>query len=231
MRGLSWGLGIFGIPLGLTACAGPGDEVLYRSPETAEELLTDFRLSDPDAWRAGGDGEGVWLELFGASEYQPPFRSPLNIALVDGLSFGDFVLEAELQQTGREYGHRDLCLFFGYQGPSRFYYVHFASAADENAHNVFLVDDAPRRNIASRTTAGIEWGEGVWHSVRLERRLEEGSIRVYFDDMSEPIMVAEDLRFDWGMVGFGSFDDVGRIRNLVLRGGEVREMAFDGEGK
>ena len=215
-------LRIGGISLVLAACAAPGDRVLYRSPHRSDDLLADFQFSDPTAWRAGGDEQGPWLELFQASEYQPPFRSPLNIALVSGLHFGDFVLEAELQQTGREYGHRDLCLFFGYQGPSQFYYVHFASAADENAHNVFLVDDAPRRNIAARTTAGIEWGDELWHRVRVERRVREGSIRVYFDDMSEPIMVAEDRRFGWGMVGFGSFDDVGRIRNLVLRGEDVR---------
>ncbi len=219
--------------LALAACSAPEDHDLYWSPILAEDLLADFEFSDPAAWRAGSDGAGPWLELFGASEYLPPFRSPLNIALMSGLQFGDFVLEAEVQQTGREYGHRDLCLFFGYQGPSQFYYVHFASAADENAHNVFLVDDAPRRNIATQTTAGIEWGDGVWHRVRLERRLGDGSIRVYFDDMSEPIMVAWDRRFGMGMLGFGSFDDVGRIRNMVLRGGESRPRegaAFGGGG-
>ena len=57
---------------------------------------------------------------------------------------------------------------------------------------------------------------------RLERRLADGSIRVFFDNMSEPVMVAENQRFDWGMVGVGSFDDVGRIRNLVVRGAESR---------
>lgn len=213
---------LFWITAVVGACAGPGGTALFRSADDAESLLTEFQLSDASAWRTGSDEDGAWLEVYLASGYQPPFRSPLNIALVDGLSFGDFVLEAEVLQTGREYGHRDLCLFFGYQGPDRFYYVHLASAADENAHNVFLVDGAPRWNIAERTTEGIEWGEDTWHRVRLERRLEDGSIRVFFDDMQKPIMEARDSRFSWGMVGFGSFDDVGRIRNLVLRGGEVR---------
>ena len=31
----------------------------------------------------------------------------------------DFVLEADLLQTGRQYGHRDLCLFFGFVSPIR----------------------------------------------------------------------------------------------------------------
>ena len=114
------------VSLLLTACSSP----LYRSPEDPQALLADFTFTDANAWRTGGDAEGPYLELFAASEYTPPHRSPLNIALLDGRTLGDFVLEAELQQTGREYGHRDLCLFFGYQGPSQFYYVHLASVAD-----------------------------------------------------------------------------------------------------
>lgn len=206
------------VPTLLASCSTP----LYRSPEDPEALLADFTYTDASAWRTGGDLEGPYLELHAASEYTPPHRSPLNIALLEGATFGDFTLEAELQQTGREYGHRDLCLFFGYQGPGQFYYVHLASVADETAHNVFIVDGADRRNIASRTTSGVEWGDGDWHRVRLERRLPEGTIRVFFDDMSTPIMVAEDRTFLWGMVGVGSFDDVGRVRNLAVWGEPLR---------
>jgi hypothetical protein len=146
-------------------------------------------------------------------------RSPLNIAFIKGKKFGNFILEADLQQTGKEYGHRDLCLFFGLKDPSNFYYTHMASNADPNAHNIFLVNDAPRTNIASRTTEGIDWGATEdWHKVRLERNIESGIIRVFVNDMINPLMEAEDKHFDFGYIGFGSFDDTGKIDNIKIWG-------------
>lgn len=157
------------------------------------------------------------LELFAASRYQPPVRSPLALAILKGQSFGDFQLDAEVRQTSREYAHRDLCLVFGYQAPDRYYYAHLASTKDANAHDVFLVDGAARRPIATRTTAGVEWGQG-WHHVRVSRDLASGRIAVYFDDLDTPVLEAADTTLSWGRIGFGSFDDTGCLRALEVRG-------------
>ena len=75
---------------------------------------------------------------------------------------------------------------------------------------------APRKNFARETTRGVNWGLGVWHKVRLERRVADGSIRVYFDDLTRPIMQAEDKTFLWGFIGFGSFDDTGMVDNVRI---------------
>jgi len=129
------------------------------------------------------------------------------------------VIEVQLAQTGREYGHRDLCIFFGTKDPTNFYYVHIASVADDHANNIFLVNDEPRVKIASKTTEGTDWGEtGSWHTARIERRLEDGSIKVFFDDMAVPIMEATDTHFDFGQIGFGSFDDTGQFNNIQIWG-------------
>lgn len=176
-----------------------------------------FRFSDSAAFAVDVEEGDVVLTARGGAKYAPPHRSPLNIALLDAPAFGDFVLDLEMQQTGREYGHRDLCLFFGHQGPARYYYVHIASKADPNAHNVFLVDGAPRRSFAARTTEGIDWGSpDSWHRVRLVRN--GASIRVYFDDLETPIMEAEDATHGVGRIGFGSFDDEGRFRRIRIQG-------------
>ena len=47
-------------------------------------------------------------------------------------------------------------------------------------------------------------------------------IKVYFDDMSAPIMEAEDRHFDFGKIGFGSFDDTGRVDNIKVWGKETK---------
>ena len=36
-------------------------------------------------------------------------------------------------------------------------------AADDHAHNVFIVNGAPRTKIAKRTTSGVDWGKVVFH--------------------------------------------------------------------
>lgn len=154
------------------------------------------------------------MELVRQSRYQPPVRSPFNLAVMADRVFGDFVLEVDLVQTGKEYGHRDMVIAFGIQDPSRFYYVHLATQADDHAHNVFLVNGAPRVKIARQTTGGVNWGLDVWHRIRLERRVAEGVVRVFFDDLATPVMVAEDRTFGAGWIGFGSFDDTGKVDTI-----------------
>jgi hypothetical protein len=196
-----------------------GYQLLYEQTFEKADSIKGFQMTDPAAWKYSKDEKsGGALELAARSKYKPEVRSPENIALIKEKTFGDFILEADLIQTGEEYGHRDMCLFFGFQKPSQFYYVHIATKADPNAHNVFIVNDKPRTNIAKTTTAGVNWGLNIWHKVRIERKLSDGSIKVYFDDMTIPIMVAEDKTFGEGFIGFGSFDDTGKVDNIKIWG-------------
>jgi hypothetical protein len=199
-----------------TAPLPPQFTLQYEQRFLEPTAHADFAATDPAAWITVAADSGGYLELTRQSRYQPPVRSPVNIALLANRQFGDFVLECDLVQTGKEYGHRDMCLFFGVQNPTNFYYVHMATAADDHAHNVFIVRNAPRTKIANQTTTGVNWGLNIWHHVRLERLTETGSVKVYFDDLTTPIMVAEDKTFSEGYIGFGSFDDTGRIANIRI---------------
>jgi hypothetical protein len=109
-----------------------------------------------------------------------------------------------------------MCVYFGFQSPTQFYYAHIATTADDHAHNCFIVKDEPRAKFASETTTGVNWGLGVWHKVRLERKASDGTVRVWFDDMSKPIMTGEEKSFGAGAVGFGSFDDTGKVANIRI---------------
>ena len=81
-----------------------------------------------------------------------------------------------------------------------------------------MVKDAPRVAIAKETTAGIVWGDHQWHKVRVERKVAEGTIQIFFDDMTKPLMGATDTSFGAGYIGFGSFDDIGMVRNIKIWG-------------
>jgi len=218
----------FSLLLLLTACSInhlyaqniPKDyQLLYQQDFTDLDALRSFEMTDPKAWQLSKEKMGKALEVFTASDYSPRVRSPFNIAIIKEKKFGSFILEADLQQTGKEYGHRDLCLFFGMKDPSNFYYVHIASKPDPHAHNIFLVNDEPRTAIADWTNEGINWGKtDDWHKVRIERNIETGIIKIFFDNMDSPIMEANDLHFDYGHIGFGTFDDVGKFDNIKIWG-------------
>jgi hypothetical protein len=115
---------------------------------------------------------------------------------------------------------------FGFQNPAQYYYTHISTKEDAHANNIFIVKDAPRLKISKVTNSGNDWGLNKWHKVRLERKVAEGSVKVYFDDMSKPIMVAEDQSFGAGWIGFGSFDDTGKIANS-----EAKAAPAFGSGK
>jgi hypothetical protein len=207
---------------GTTPEAAAGLPLAFEDQFERDEL-TGWDFTDKAAWRITrlDDRHRRVLEQFRESQYQPPVRSPLNIALVQGHDLGDFVMDLQVRSTGRDYGHRDLCLFFDYQDPSHFYYVHLGKQADAAANSIFRVDGKPRVSIAEKRTQGTPWTEG-WHHVRIVRTGQDGLIQVYFDDMKTPVMTAHDRTFRHGRLGVGSFDDTGMFDELRLWGKEER---------
>jgi hypothetical protein len=173
--------------------------------------------TDANAWKViKQDGNHV-LNQFQQSKVKTLVRSPFNRALVKDVIVSDFVLEARVQSTVKDYNHRDLCLFFGYQDDAHLYYVHLGKKADPHANSIFLVDGKDRVSIAKKRADGTDWDD-KWHTVRVVRKVETGDITVYFDNMKEPVMTAEDKTFTWGQVGVGSFDDTGNFDDVRLWG-------------
>src|SRR5262245_50346924 len=143
---------------------------------------------DSKGWKVTESDRGkVFSQFEKKSDLKPPYRSPLHIALVKDITVGDFVLEAKCQSTVKDYGHRDLCVFFGYQGPDRFYYAHLGKKTDDHANQIFIVNRADRKKISTRTTPGTNWTDG-WHQIKVVRSVKDGTIEVYFDDMKTPVM-------------------------------------------
>jgi hypothetical protein len=179
--------------------------------------LNAWQATDPEAWRIENGNGGRMLALYKQSNYKPKVRSPVNINLIKDVVVGSFVLELKMHSTTKDYGHRDMCVFFGYQDPSHFYYVHIANQSDAHANSIFIVDGQPRVSIAKTRTEGTKWDD-KWHTVRVVRDVEEGTIGVFFDDEIEPIMNAVDHKLKWGKVGVGSFDDTGQFDEICLQG-------------
>ncbi len=193
-------------------CASSKWQLAYEQEFRSQACLEDFQFSDPDIWHWADDFGGMMYFTEG-SNFKPPHRSPLTYGLIQDLQVDAFVLEAEVQQSGRNYSHRDLCLFFAFESPAKYGYVHIATQPDPHAHNIFLVNHAPRIATAPVGEQGVDWGKG-WHLLRMERLQPGGPVDVYLD--GKLILHTENLEFGVGQLGFGSFDDSGRIRSLKI---------------
>jgi hypothetical protein len=200
----------------------PGRELPLLFSDDFTKGAANWEPTDPKAWKVVDAGKGKAYSQFQQSKYKPPHRSPFNVALRKGATVGDFVFEALVKSTARDYPHRDVCLFFGYQDLAHFYYVHLGRRTDDHANQIFIVNGADRKKISTKTTAGTPWDD-KWHLVKVVRTVADGKIAVYFDDMKTPVMTATDRTFAWGRVGLGSFDDTADWMEVALRGVRVEK--------
>jgi len=201
-------------------------ETMDRMPlifsEDFEEGTENWVPTDEKAWKIteNKDGSKVYGTVIRVSNYKPPHRSPHNISLIKDLAVSDFIFTAKVQSTADTGGHRDMCIFFNYQDPANFYYVHMGKKPDPNSSQIMIVDDAPRKPITENESPGVPW-TGDWHKVKVVRKVDTGAIEIYFDDMDKPIMVATNKTFKAGQIGVGSFDDLGNWDDIKIYGKKV----------
>jgi hypothetical protein len=192
----------------------PADYQLFVDESFADAAaLSKLKFANPAEW-VHQNADGGFVESTGAT-YTPPHASLHSLAIFGDLKFGAFVLEAEVMQTNPSGAHRDFCVAWAMENPSRYYYAHVAEAHDAVAHNIHIVLDADRTAITKKFTPGFDWGMNQWHKLRVTRSAA-GDMAVYADGGAMPILTASDTRLGSGYVGFGSFDDKGRVRNVKL---------------
>ena len=193
-----------------------GQKLLLKFSDDFEKGSENWRTTDAGNWKikTGINSNQVFGLLKRQSDYQPPVRSPHNIALIKKMEFGDFVLTFDVcnpQDTG---DHRDCCVFFGYQDPSHFYYVHLGRKPDPASGQIMVVNDKPRTPL-TKNEMTIDWTSD-WHKVKLARSVDDGLIAVYFDNMDKPILTVTDKTFGRGQIGLGSFDDINEFDNVRI---------------
>lgn len=182
----------------------PARGVLFQ--EDFENGRSRWDTTDDGAWEIlQNQGNSTFGLNKRISNYQPKVRSPHNIAMIKGLTAGDLQITFRVRSTHDTGNHRDCCVFFGYQDPEHFYYVHLGAKPDPASGQIMIVNGEPRRPL-TKNESPIPWDDR-WHAVKVIRKVSDGTIEIYFDDMDRPIMKANDTTFGAGRVGIGSFDD------------------------
>ena len=172
------------------------------------------------------DGTGTWeindkmLVLTKAGTPGGPIRRPSALAVLQSEPLLRATVNVEMRSTApEEVKNRDLEIIFGYESPSRFYYVHLAGITDPNHNGIFLVDNKDRRRIDDGK-APPQLKDREWHRVRLERDGATGRIDIFVDGSSQPVLRASDTTISSGRVGLGSFDDTGEFRGFSVKGSQ-----------
>lgn len=181
--------------------------------ESRVESLANWDLDGTGGWNVRGDV--LVLEKPGVPG--GPIRRPAALAISRGKPLDDLELQVEVRSTApTDLAVRDVLLIFGYQSPSRFYYVHLSARTDAVHNGIFLVDHADRRRIDDGK-APARLTDQAWHRVRLVRQTATGSIQVFFGDETTPTLSAVDRTLLSGRVGVGSFDETGEFRGFHVR--------------
>lgn len=168
-------------------------------------------------------GSEVILAEPGAARPGP--RRPFEYAvLTAGPVFGSVRIDGEVRiDTPVEITNRDVIIVFGYRSDTEFYYAHLSTDNTIYPHNgIFRVNNADRVRIEDQWD-GVRGAPPAitdlnWHNVRVVHCADTGEIAVYVDGSRMPRMTAVDRTFNSGRVGFGSFDNIGRLRELELTG-------------
>ena len=122
-------LGLLGAVSAAIAESGSSAQTVFV--EDFEHGLGRWELIDASSWALQAHGMGQSLSITQReSQYQPKVRSPLHIALVKELKVGDFEITFRVKSTKNTGNHRDCCIFFNYQDPTHFYYVHLGAKPD-----------------------------------------------------------------------------------------------------
>ena len=176
-----------------------------------------WETTDPKSWEMfdenGAHSFGLNKRI---SDYQPKVRSPHNIALIKDVALADFVLIFKVRSTNDTGNHRDCCAFFCHQDAEHFYYVHLGAKPDPASGQIMIVNNEPRRPL-TENKKNVPW-DSAWHTVKVVRKNDAGTIEVYFDDMQTPHLTATDKTFSKGRIGIGSFDDMNAFDDVRLYG-------------
>jgi hypothetical protein len=183
----------------------------------------------PSKWRFPGD-EVIQAER--GTDPGPPRRPFEYATLTSGPEFASVQIDAEVRiDEPVTRNDRDVIIVFGWQSDTRFYYTHLSQDNTIYPHNgIFVVNDADRLRFDDQwngsTGAEPSIRDTEWHKVRVIHCAETGRILVYVDDMTTPRITGTDVNktFGAGRIGFGSFDNFGRLRNLTVTGTDERDV-------
>lgn len=191
--------------------------LLYEQNFSSAKALNDFNFSNPNEWSILKTGKNYHLHFqTDTAHYKPSVVSPLTIGILNNFVFGDFIMEADLMPLGADSTLNEICIYLSFKDSLQYYYVQLASITNENTYGVFLVNKSPRIKISSDSTENPVFNKDTWYKLRIERNIIQRTIKVFFNNMKNPVLESKNFELVMGYIGFGAFAGSGCVDNIKI---------------
>jgi hypothetical protein len=111
---------------------------------------------------------------------------------------------------------RDLVVIFGYVDDTHYYYAHISSTADA-LHSLIMKVKGSEREVIHLEPSLTPALTGGWQTIRVTHAAA-GAIAVFVDDLTKPVMTANDTSYPAGAVALGSFNDRAQFDDVTVSG-------------
>lgn len=186
-----------------------------------------WRPLHPEKWQFPGTEV---IQAQRGDDPGPPRRPFEYATLLAGPRFASVQIDAEVRiDEPVTRNDRDVVILWGWQSDTQFYYTHLSQDNTIYPHNgIFVVNNADRLRIDDQWNGTIGAPPSIkdtnYHKIRVRYCAETGRISVYVDTFDQPRITATNKTFGAGRIGFGSFDNFGRIRNLTITGTDEADL-------
>jgi len=205
---------------------GANELPLLASYDFEDGRAEDWQPNNPEHWQVVNKDGSMVYELTSRGK-SGKVRAPTSWTHLSGHDVTTFEFTGRLKcYADPTNKNRDICIFFHFQDPIHFYYVHL-SAISDGAHNIIgLVNGADRVkiNVEPPGESVFRLTDTEWHRFKVTCDGSTGDIKAYLDDMETPILTVRDKTFTHGFVGVGSYDDSGCFDDIILRGKKHKEL-------
>ena len=201
-----------------------------EKPSNELSVITNYNFEDgkTEDWQPNFTDSWEVTDLNGTKVYalteqgeSGEVAAPKSWSVIAGHDMTSFEFSGRLKCLAEiDNPNRDLCIFFHYQDPTHFYYVHFSASSDERHNIIGLVNGADRIkiNVEPAGSSIFRLTDKEWHTFKVTYDAETGSMLAFLDDMDTPIVTAQSSVLGHGLVGIGSYDDLGYFDDIILKG-------------
>jgi len=182
----------------------PGYILQYSQNFRNTEMLHDFMFDAPLRWEHYLLSGNPCLRFVPAADDTTGSVLPPHTALLKNKILGDFILEARIMPLFRESGCGDVYLLVSYKNMDNLYSIVLSENSESGIGGAYLSKKGVRRKPPQPDAGNAGWKAGQWNQVRVERNITRRTIRVFVNDMKNPVVSLKDFELVLGYTGFGA---------------------------
>jgi len=180
-----------------------------------DKSKSNFIFSDSTRWLITKNGTpGKDIKCTSPKTDLTVATHPTQYAIIKDVMAGDFVMEFDFMQKGRDFTLRDVCVLYAFKDSSNYSFVQAASEETKLSHNVFVPQAGSWRKVGKATNKGFVWAYEKWHAIRVVRQTLNHTLELYIDNI---LVVSTNADTDGvGQLGIGTYGSDFKIDNLKV---------------